>query len=203
MKIYLLRHGETEANKNKFYYGKLDVSLNEKGRAQAKSAGALLKNINFSSIYISERKRTKETAEIALGKSAEFIIDKRINEINFGEFEGKSYEEIQKKFPKEYQEWNNNWKEFVPPGGESYLQFYSRVESFMKELLNEDEKEVLIVTHGGVMRAIYCYVLDNNMNLYWKFGSKNGDLSIIKYEYGNLFIDSITHAGDVKGHKED
>ncbi|MCM8710060.1 alpha-ribazole phosphatase [Clostridium sp. SYSU_GA19001] len=202
MNIYLLRHGETEGNKNKFYYGKLNMSLNENGKTQAKNAGILLKNINFKNIYISERKRTRETAEIVLGRTEGFIIDSRINEINFGEFEGRSYEEIQKKFPIEYEKWSSNWKEFVPPGGESYIQFYSRVRNFMKELLETGEEDVLVVTHGGVIRAVYCYVLDNNLDFYWKFSSENGDLSIIKYEYGNLFIDSITHAGKLKEYME-
>ena len=194
MNIYLLRHGQTDENKNKSYYGKLDSDLNEIGKAQAEAAGELLKDINFDTIYISERKRTRKTAELALGKdNLNFIKDGRINEISFGEFEGKDYKEIQKNYPEEYELWNNKWKEFTPPGGESYIQFYDRIKVFMDELIRENHENVLIVTHGGVIRSIYCYVLEGNMNLYWKFSSKNGDLSIIKYEYGNLFIDSITH----------
>jgi alpha-ribazole phosphatase len=198
VKIYLLRHGETEENKNKVYYGKLDVGLNEKGKVQAKHAADFLRDVNFSSVYISERRRTRETAEIVLGNSsATFIVDNRINEISFGEFEGKSYEEIKKTFPVECEQWDENWKEFIPPGGESYLKFCNRISSFMQELLRKKEEEVLIVTHGGVIRAMYCYVLNNNIDLYWKFASKNGDVSVLRYEFGNLFIDSITHAAEI------
>lgn len=194
MQIYLLRHGETEENKSRFYYGKLDVSLNEAGIAQSVKAGELLKEIKFDSIYISERKRTRETAEAALNnKNLNLIIDKRINEIDFGKFEGKNYEQIQKEFPSEYEMWNNNWKEFAPPGGESYRQFYSRTKEFLDDILNKEQENVLVVTHGGVIRTIYCCVLNGNLDLYWKFSSKNCDISIIKYEYGNLFIDSISH----------
>lgn len=194
MKMYFLRHGETNENKNKFYYGKLDVSLNEKGIEQSKIAGEGLRDIKFSRIYTSERKRTKETAEHALEKlDLNVIVDSRINEMDFGKFEGKSYVEIQKEFPREYEMWNNNWKEFAPPSGESYKDFYSRIESFMNEIISKSDENVLIVTHGGVIRTIYCYVLGGSMDLYWKFASENCDVSIVKYEYGNLFIDSITH----------
>lgn len=194
MNIYLLRHGETEENKNKYYYGKLNVELNETGKLQAEKAGEMLKGIKFDSIYISERKRTRETALLALGnKQHKFMEDSRINEINFGEFEGKNYKEIQEKYPLEYEEWNNNWQQFAPPGGESYQTFYLRVESFIKDLLEIDNENILIVTHGGVVRSIYCYVLGGNLDFYWKFASRNGDISLIRHEYGNIFIDSITH----------
>ena len=52
---------------------------------------------------------------------------------------------------------------------------------------------ILVCTHSGVIRAMYCYIMNEDIDLFWKFGSKNGDISLIKYEYGNLYIDSITH----------
>lgn len=194
MNIYLLRHGETEENKNKFYYGKLDVSLNENGKIQAKKVKEFLREINFDIVYTSERSRTKETAGLVVGgKYDKFVVDKRINEMDFGDFEGKGYIEIQKQYPKEYETWNNNWKEFSPPGGESYMNFYKRVREFMEQLLKQDNENVLIVTHGGIIRTIFCYVLGGKLDNFWKFSSHNCDLSLIKYEYGNIFIDSITH----------
>lgn len=193
MNIYLVRHGETEENKNRYYYGSLDVSLNENGITQAKKAGKVLKHIIFDKVYVSERIRTKETAELALGNDIKAIKDSRINEMSFGVFEGKTYEEIKKLYPKDYKRWEENWMDFAPNGGESYRDFYNRVESFMEELIKSPCENVLVVTHGGVMRSIYCYVLNGKLDLYWKFSSKNGDISLIKYEYGNMFIDSITH----------
>ena len=194
MNLYFLRHGETEQNKKKVFYGSLDVGLTEKGRLQAKKASKFFDAINFDKVYTSDRKRTKETAELVL-EDQEFtmIHDARINEIDFGEFEGKNYEEIQKRYPKQCEEWKNNWKDFVPPNGESYGQFYKRVQAFFDELLAQNDENVLVVTHGGVIRSLYCFVLGGNLDFYWKFSSRNCDLSIIKYEYGNLFIDSITH----------
>jgi alpha-ribazole phosphatase len=194
MNIYLVRHGETQENKNKLYYGNLDVSLNEKGKTQALKASEALREINFDRVYTSERSRTKETASLILnGRSNPFMIDKRINEMDFGEFEGKDFKEIQRLYPKEYEAWKNNWKEFSLPGGESYTEVYKRVDNFMEELLKENYKNVLVVSHGGIIRTILCYVLGGNLDNFWKFSSNNCDLCLIKYEYGNIFIDSITH----------
>lgn len=194
MNIYLLRHGETDENKNRFYYGKLDVSLNEKGRIQALKARGFLEGVKFNKVYTSERLRTKETASLVVEKGFNnFISDKRINEMDFGEFEGKDYKEIQKLYPKEYETWSSDWIEFSPPGGESYLEVYNRVKELMEELLREQDENVLVVTHGGIIRTIFCFVLGGNLENFWKFSSKNCDISLIKYEYGNIFIDSITH----------
>ncbi|APR00179.1 alpha-ribazole phosphatase [Clostridium botulinum] len=198
MNIYLIRHGETEQNKRKNFYGKLDVGLNEKGEEQSYKVGELLKDIEFNKIYISDRKRTRETAEIILERNKFYekeknIIykDERINEIDFGIFEGKSYEEIGSLYPKEQEKWEKDWKNFAPPKGESAVVFYNRVENFMKHIQKEEDGNYLIVTHGGVIRMIYSYILQNNIDFYWNFASRNGDITLIKYEYGNLFIDYI------------
>ncbi|GAA0739317.1 alpha-ribazole phosphatase [Clostridium oceanicum] len=196
MNIYLLRHGETKENKEKKYYGKLDSRLNSIGINQAKKAGKYLKNIKFSKVYISERERCKETLKIAFenkgNEEFEIIKDARINELDFGEFEGKSYKEIKKSFPKECTQWEDDWKGFTPPKGESAVNFFNRVKSFMKDIEKLDEENILIVTHGGVIKMIYCYMLDRNLDLYWKFSTKNGRVSLIKYEYSNWFIDYIS-----------
>ncbi|MBY6757544.1 alpha-ribazole phosphatase [Clostridium botulinum] len=198
MNIYLIRHGETEQNKRKNFYGKLDVELNEKGEEQSYKVGELLKDIEFNKIYISDRKRTRETAEIILERNKFYekeknIIykDERINEIDFGIFEGKSYEEIGSLYPKEQEKWEKDWKNFPSPKGESAVVFYNRVENFMKHIQKEEDGNYLIVTHGGVIRMIYSYILHNNIDFYWNFASRNGDITLIKYEYGNLFIDYI------------
>ncbi|HCL4444780.1 TPA: alpha-ribazole phosphatase [Clostridium botulinum] len=198
MNIYLIRHGETEHNKRKNFYGKLDVGLNEKGEKQSYKVGELLKDVKFNKIYISDRKRTRETAERILERNRFYekeknIIykDEKINELDFGIFEGKSYEEIGSLYPKEQEKWEKDWKNFAPPKGESAVVFYNRVENFMKHIQKEEDGNYLIVTHGGVIRMIYSYILQNNMDFYWNFASRNGDITLIKYEYGNLFIDYI------------
>lgn len=194
MNLYFVRHGETTQNQNKCYYGSIDVDLTKKGVEQAKNASKLLENVNFDTVYTSERKRARQTARIIMeDKASKFIVDNRINETNFGDFEGKSYEKLKELYPKEWEDWCNDWKNISPPKGESYKQFYSRVKSFMDDILKLEAENVLIATHGGVIRSIYCYVLENNLDYFWKFGSKNGDITIVKYEYGNLYIDSISH----------
>ena len=194
MNIYLLRHGQTEENRKGSYYGKLDISINSIGISQGEKAKKFFKDIKLGRVYVSDKKRTLEMAKLVLEqKEIEIIQDNRINETNFGDFEGKTYEEIKKDYPKECMCWQENWKEFVPRGGESYIKLCERVKSFMEDIKKIECDNILICTHSGVIRAIYCYVMNENIDLFWKFGCKNGDISVIKYEYGNLYIDAIMH----------
>jgi alpha-ribazole phosphatase len=194
MNIYFVRHGETEQNERKTFYGDIDAELNERGRQQCEKAARYLSGISFDKVFISERKRTAQSAEyICREARKDFIIDGRINEMSFGAFEGRTYEEIKELYPVEQKAWQEDWKGFCPPGGESYSMFYLRVKSFMEDIATLEEENILIVTHGGVIRTVYAYLMGENMDLYWKFASQNGDVTLIKYEYGNFFIDSIVH----------
>lgn len=190
MNIYLIRHGETEKNTLKKYYGNLDVGLNERGKLQCEYLKEKLKNIEFGKIYTSNMKRAIETANIIFDNRKEYIVkDERLNEMNMGDFEGKSYEELEKLYPKEWKDWCDNWKESSPPKGESYKMFYSRVKDFMEDILKEEDNNILIVAHGGVIKSIYTYILGGDFDIFWKVSSRNAELSLIKYEYGNLYLE--------------
>ena len=109
MNIYLLRHGQTEENRKGSYYGNLDIRLNAVGIAQGNKVKEFFKDINLDKVYVSDKKRTVEMAKLVLAqKEIEITVDNRINETNFGDFEGKTYEEIQRLYPEECLNWQND-----------------------------------------------------------------------------------------------
>lgn len=190
MNIYIIRHGQTEENLKGTYYGALDCNLTELGIKQAIALGNYLKDVNFDKVYCSDLKRATETLSY-IYKNSDIHIDKRIRERNFGVFEGKTYDEIEREFQEECKTWNEDWKGFKPQEGESFLDSYHRVEGFMENLKEESGENILVCTHGGIVKAMYVYILGGNMDLYWKFNSRNGDLTIIKNHQGYFYIDSI------------
>jgi len=190
--IYIVRHGQTHHNAKEEYYGRLDVSLNQEGMKQMQRLAPSLKDIEFDYVYSSHTKRALESLKISGSHLYNKVqIDQRLSEINFGDFEGKTYQEICRLFPEHIDEWNKDWKNFCPPNGESFNTFYKRVKSFLKEMLEIKTDHIFIMTHSGVIRATYCYVLQNNPDLFWNFTAHNGKVNRIKYEYGNLFIDAM------------
>lgn len=196
MNIYLVRHGETEKNTLKKYYGNLDVGLNEKGKMQCEYLREKLKNIEFNKVYTSKMKRAIETADIILqDRNHEIIKDNRLNEMSMGDFEGKDHKELEKLYPQEWKAWCEDWRECSPPKGESYREFYLRVKEFIEDVLKEDVENILIIAHGGVIKSIYTYILGEDFDIFWKVSSRNGELSLIKYEYGNLYLEFKIPAG--------
>lgn len=196
MNLYLVRHGQVKHNVDKKFVSLKDENLTDKGVEQIERLGRYFKGINFDEIYTSERKRTIMTAR-AIKPNSIINIDKRLNEANFGIFENLTYEEIARLYPEESRQWEANWQDYKIPKGESMAELYDRVKNFIEELKEKKRENVLVVSHGGIIKLFYCYVLGGNVGLYWNFSCHNGQVSLIKYEYGNWYIDGITKNEDI------
>jgi broad specificity phosphatase PhoE len=177
MKLYLVRHGETQWNKERRIQGHSDIPLNEYGKYLAKETARGLRKIPFDLAYTSPLTRAKETAEIILeGRNVKIIQEKRIQEIGFGVSEGVYLDR-----PNEESKRNDFHKFFtdtahyvVPQGGESLLQLSNRVEKFMKELFIKKEfkdKIILISTHGAALTAMLNKIKgEQRISEFWKNG---------------------------------
>lgn len=158
--IYLTRHGETGWNEKKLIQGHTDIPLNKKGEKQAKELGKELKNINFNVAFSSDLLRAKNTAEIILAKKKINIgTIKALRERNFGRFEGKSLIEMRKKFGEGMLVTKEKQKNLQIYDVENDEEIIVRLIPFMKKIAsNYLGKNVLMVTHGGLLRAFLSYV---------------------------------------------
>ena len=150
MKIYVTRHGQTDWNVQGKTQGRTDIELNEVGIKQAKQTKEELKNVDIDLIICSPLKRAKQTAEIINeGRNIQIIFDNQIIERNFGEFEGKKI-----KFD-EFWDYNAHPRY---QRAETIQEIISRISNFLDKIKEEyKDKNVLLVTHGGVSIAINCY----------------------------------------------
>lgn len=187
MDIIFVRHGETRENK-KGVYGSLDTSLSQVGKKQILETKKQIEKLSFENIYISPLKRTVETAEI-LGVEGNF--DERIKEINFGLFQGKTYEEIKKLYPEETTYWTKDYINYKMPEGESLLDLYNRTVDFLNDRIEED-KDILVVTHEGVIISALCWIFDNIEHFY-RFKVKNGGITVIAVENNYKYIKGINN----------
>jgi len=165
MRIYIVRHGETDANNKAYLQGWSDDPLNENGRMLAELTGQGMKGICFDYCISSPLQRAKETAEIILkesGNKASVTFDDRIKEINFGSFEMKSIrdENIVRFLKKPDAD-----KGF--PDGESIKNVMGRTQEFLKELIaKDDDKTYLVSTHACALRAMLNFLYDDPDD-YW------------------------------------
>ena len=158
MKFYIIRHGQTNWNKEGRIQGKTDIELNEEGIKQAEEAKRILKDYPIDMIVSSTLKRARKTAEIINeAKNVPIIFKEALEERGFGEFEGKTQQEFQDEI------WNSeilaNYslnKEYK--GVETIRSLCDRVWGLIEELKKKYvDKNILLVTHGGVTRAINGY----------------------------------------------
>ena len=156
--ILLLRHGMTEANEKHLYCGRLDWPLSPAGKVALRRKAAAADHIygEWDAYYTSGMKRTDETLQILFGEEAEKArkVCPGLREMDFGVFEGKSYEEL--KEDPAYQEWiSGDNEKNICPGGVSGLQMQADVlEAFDRILREEPADRIAVVTHGGPIAAI-------------------------------------------------
>lgn len=159
MKLYIIRHGETDWNAKKLLQGGSETVLNEKGRKLAVLTGEALKGISFARAYSSPLYRAMETAELVLGDSGtELVPEPRIREISFGIYEGKCYHPDHMEVPAEMIDAFFHHPEMykTPEQGESFEEILARTHAFYEELIHDKSLEhanVLISAHGCAVRA--------------------------------------------------
>ena len=181
MKIYFLRHGQTLANITYTYCGVTDSPLSELGKKQLAEKRRVLRypSIEGTDVYTSGLTRTEQTLEILYG-NVEHNADADFAEMDFGIFEGRSYDEL--KDTEEYQAWlaGDHMKNRCP-GGESGAEVQERVLKGIDRLLDKG-RDALIVCHGGTIAlAFYHFFPDTGLNWY-EVQPKNGEGYIFEFE---------------------
>ncbi|MCX8093238.1 MAG: histidine phosphatase family protein [Candidatus Goldbacteria bacterium] len=170
MIIYLIRHGVTDWNDKLLFQGHTDTELNKNGKRQAKYIALELKNLKFDIIFSSDLKRAYKTAEIIkkiTKYQGEIIQTDKLRERNYGSFEGKSYELLR-----------HNKKDF---DGEKDNQFFKRINNFFDFVVKKYKgKNIVVVTHGGVVRQIISRIL--NLKDYKRIRILNASISEVYYD---------------------
>ena len=182
MKIWLTRHGQTDLNKKKLMQGLSDMPLNDTGIAQAKSVRAMIGDVTFDAVYASPLDRAITTASI-IGNvdKAEVIVDPRIIETDFGKYEQRHYG-LMGPFMTAY--WVLPEVFPAPKSVESIPSMVKRSHGFLRELEKKDYENVLIVCHGGIIRAIRGYLEDSPKKVVWRPKPKNCEVRIYETKDG-------------------
>ena len=183
MKLYLVRHGETELNVKKVYYGSTDCELTEKGKEQAVSLKTAFASVPLDLVLGSPLKRAKTTVDLILGeKEVPRLEDGRLKELDFGGWEGKSYTELQG--DPLYEQWCREWKTTCPPRGECFLDLAHRVRSFYGDLLKREEERVLIVAHHAVLQQLLACLLEAEPESCWHYAFEQGTYTVFEIRDG-------------------
>ncbi|MFC2034345.1 histidine phosphatase family protein [Chloroflexota bacterium] len=181
-RLLLVRHGVTEFNSNQRFMGYTDIDMNTVGYSQIEKLRDLLVDEKVSSIYSSDLKRAMSTADVISSScNTDVVPCTDLREINCGDVEGLTFEEISNKYPELAGMITNFNLKIKFPGGESFEDFIERTSQFLDKLKEHDSSDtIIIVSHSGVLRVLVCLLLGIDMNCWWQFRFDNASLSVVE-----------------------
>lgn len=197
----LIRHGETDWNREARIQGQLNVPLNEVGRAQASRLAERLRGEGIEVAYSSDLIRTYETAEIALaGSGLPIHRTADLREISFGAWQGKRWAEIEREFPQEVLHYRQHYGHYAPPGGESLMALRRRsVAAFHRIVGDHRGQSVALFSHGGPCRAILAEVLGLDAAKARRFGMSNASVHVVEVDGDETRVVLLNDTGHLKG----
>ena len=206
-RIILIRHGETDWNKEGRFQGQIDIPLNKEGKDQANKASKYLQKIKFTKAFSSSMKRPLETAQIVLGNKNKIKIKKLDNlvEISHGLWEGKLEKEIKLNWPELLKDWHNKPESVLMPEGESIKQVSERSISEWKKICQSQEANdiTLVVAHDAVNKTLICNILGLDYSNIWMIKQGNGGITIIDIFHNDnrdnilMALNITTHLGKI------
>lgn len=181
--IFIVRHGETEFNKLNIVQGSgVDMAINTQGLAQAQMFYAMYKDYPFQHIYISALQRTYQSVQPFIEKGIPYTILPQLNEISWGEFEGKQQTDAQRNLYWEtVLQWNAGNLQAKIPQGESPLELQARQKEIIPHLFDNDYEHILICMHGRAMKSFLCLLLGKPLTQMEEY--KHTNLCVYHIEY--------------------
>lgn len=165
-RLYLIRHAETSHNASGIYQGQTDSALSELGHDQARLLAQRLaeEELTLDQLYSSVSGRALQTSEYISQITGKAIIENEgLQEINLGNWEGLTWNQICDKFPQESKRYHENWWNFCEHGGESWKQAQNRFFETIVELIQKSlNQNLMIVSHAGVIRMLVAKILESN-----------------------------------------
>ena len=200
---YLVRHGETDWNLHGRIQGHAGASLNDRGRRQVKMLAKRLANRKFSVVYSSDLSRATETTRTIV-EDAELpvLTDPDLREFSYGEWEGLTLREVEVQHPRALAERTGKENNtFAAPGGEDTTQVLERVRQFCTRTVERHSaaEDILVVAHGGSIRALLVCLLGLTDDHFWRFRVDCGSLSIISNQPEGRVLELWNDTGHLTG----
>jgi len=203
-KMYLIRHGQTEWNLLGRYQGWSDVSLSDIGRQQAEYLATNFPAEKLAAVYSSDLNRAAETARAVAEKlGCPLQLEKAFRELDFGKWEGLTYNEIAKDWPEEVNNLFVNPEKLQTPEGESFQDVEKRAIKRIKELCEKHKDESFaVVAHGAINRTILCSMMHIPLHYLWSIRQDNTAVSVVSIQDGYYSFDLLNSTAHLKDFSE-
>lgn len=191
-RVYLVRHGTTDWNKEEIFRGRLDCKLNETGQAEARALAEYFTDIPLQAIYSSPLSRAMETAQaVAEAKALQVVPHPEFIDIDFGEWQGLPLKEVREKYSELYRLWRERPEAIHFPGGENLARVRARAWEGLQKVIRENpDKTALILSHRVVTKVLICTVLGLDDSHFWHIKQDTTAVNCIEYNRG-FFVTSL------------
>lgn len=177
--LLLIRHGQTAWNREEIFRGRIDVPLDETGWKQAQLLGERLREWPLRAVYSSPLSRARETAEaVAAPHGLPVQIAAELTDLDFGEWQGKPHEQVQREYPDLYLQWQQAPHRVKMPGGESLAQVRARALSAVERLAAQGDGLLAVVSHRVVLKVLFCALLGLDNAHFWRVRLDTGGMSM-------------------------
>ncbi len=186
-RLLLVRHGETDWNRQTRFQGQIDVPLNDNGQGQSQLCAEFLKDIPIDFAVTSPMLRPKETAQIILKYHPNVQLEEHadLREISHGLWEGKLEAEIEQMYPGSLHHWRESPASVQMPEGENLQQVWTRAIAAWNSIVTKAGSQTgLVVAHDATNKVILCHILGLDLEDFWKIKQGNGAVSVIDYPQG-------------------
>ena len=182
--LYLVRHGHTELSDSGEIAGITDVRLSDRGRQEVSSLAESMPDTAPQSLYSSDSIRAVQSLEL-LVSTENAVQDPRLRELNFGEWEGITWDAVHQRDANYLSRWSDNWLELAPPSGESFNDLAARTHDWFRELSDSmkpscTDSPVLVTAHGGSIRALLCSILGLPLQCAFKFSIDHAHVTLLQ-----------------------
>ena len=205
MLIFFIRHGLTDWNALRRFQGTCDIPLNDTGRAQAQAAASRCAGLHIERIYHSTLLRAVQTAQaVASAAGAPLCPAPGFNEVCMGVFQGLTREQACRRFPEASSAYFADQAHVAPPGGESLLALQARALAAL-DAAERDSRgldRIAVVSHGALLKTLFCAVTDTPLSSFSRFDVSNGSLSVLECRQGRrtlITLNDLSHFSDPYG----
>ena len=199
-RIYLVRHGTTDWNKEEIFRGRAECQLNETGKAEGKALAGYFEDVPIAGIYSSPLSRAMETARpTAESKGREVVPDPAFTDLDFGAWQGLPLKEAKEKYPDLYRLWREQPGVVSFPQGENLTQVRNRTwEGLIRLAEGNPQRTILIVTHRVVTKVLICAALGLDHSHFWQMKQDSTAINCFEYSRGNFHIALINDTCHLK-----
>jgi len=202
MRIYLVRHGETEWNRARIFQGRSNLPLNQEGRKQVKALALALKNKPLNAIYTSPLIRALETARLikVFHPLIPIFEEKGLIEMDLGEFDGMKARDWAEQYPDFRKAWNENPASVKMPGGESLKEVQVRAKDTLERItrIYPPDTTILISSHNFVNLTILCDLLEIPLHRFRELRQENAAFNVICKKGNRLYAELVNERSHLK-----